>query len=670
MNNLVKHLGSFLLLLLLLTTATNLEGQKRCGTQILHNEKLENDPQYKQQFNAYEKKMTKLYKEVASRQKAACANPVFYPIAIHYDWVPSAADQVELIKLAQNQVATMNAAFNGNDCVGGANTNCFEFVIATTGHPTGSGLTDGAPAVTFGGTAGADYCPTDNGDVEPCDLSRWGGYMNITVNRLSAANRCSSLGIAQLGSDPSIGQSMAVNACAFGSTGIVASGTAGVLDGVGGDAECDCLEGTIDKGITTTHEIGHMLGLYHTFCADNGAIGPYAGTAHSGTIAAGVLCEEPAICATGCNPNGANPNPWSSGTTPAGSGPYKCDCDRLEDTPAQAYSSSGCPTTGTTVPNASESGSPSASFNNFMDYGDDACLSCFTPNQYTAIQATTIANPGYKTRAQTVMTTTTAPTVSVDDACSCENGSQLLANQVAHYKESVTITGTAGATVEVVTNTSMKNTNGVDVTGTIGTIPASGTLTFDYFRLGNSAGGPVTLEIGGVSATVRLGACTAFDDCRTVTIDEACDCRNQVTIGGINFFKETLTVTGVAGDQVNCASCPGNLKIDIIRRSVNAARIIDLGGTDVSSTDNLGTIPVSSTFSYEYLRPIGSAAETVTLNIGGTEASVMLGACSTAEQCEIALVPTMGQWALFILGLLMSSLALVYMHKRLPVITE
>lgn len=91
---------------------------------------------------------------------------------------------------------------------------------------------------------------------------------------------------------------------------------------------------TYNLGRTATHEVGHYLGLFHTFdfgCAST----------------------------SGCASNG----------------------DRICDTNPEASPTYGCPGSRTSC------GLP-APFDNYMDYTDDACMNRFTPNQANRMRCT------------------------------------------------------------------------------------------------------------------------------------------------------------------------------------------------------------------------------------------------------------------------------------------
>ncbi|GIV35169.1 MAG: hypothetical protein KatS3mg031_2704 [Chitinophagales bacterium] len=133
-------------------------------------------------------------------------------------------------------------------------------------------------------------------------------YLNIWVMRLGGTSS-GTLGYATFPWDADSINGIVIDYKAFGTTGNLLAGHEG--------------------GKTTTHEVGHWLGLFHIWGDDNGA----------------------------CNQD-----------------------DQVPDTPVQASENYGCPE----FPHISCNNGPNGDmFMNYMDYTDDACSAMFTTGQKT-----------------------------------------------------------------------------------------------------------------------------------------------------------------------------------------------------------------------------------------------------------------------------------------------
>lgn len=293
-----------------------LNAQDKCGQEQFTSQQLQKEG-YKETHSLLQKRITEKLKENReSNTVQNNSNTIIVPVAIHF---PEAveSDRDCLVALAQNQIDILNADFNAtndesanwdNDSLYYPNTNLgvanVFFCIATVNHPgnTDPNLIEGEPAVTVGYNFGNGFDYDNN----------WSGYLNILVK-----NNDIGIGYSPLMGSVSSGDAIVISPFAFG------SGSGCVLSGAVPD-------NPYVLGRTSTHEIGHFLGLRHTF--------------------SGSCISDDGILDT---PNIAIP---SGNCTQLGNMPA---CDPNEQ----------------------------ALFQNFMDYSGDTCLYMFTQGQVDVMRA-------------------------------------------------------------------------------------------------------------------------------------------------------------------------------------------------------------------------------------------------------------------------------------------
>ncbi len=228
--------------------------QKTCGTDA-QMQKMMSDPVAKQKHldlqNRFEIELAKL--QDPQNELARSTNAItFIPVAVHFPTVgANSPNKACLIQLVQNQLEILNAAFSATNPaislwtpqvqafypgtnVGNSN---MKFVLATSNHPVGTGLTNGQTAITFG----TNFLYVQNGDYR--DI-QWKGYLNIVV-------RDTSLGSGfYTGGTPNEGNLVVIKNDCFGS----GNGCPGHVPTIGWNlAE------------TLMHEVGHYFNLEHTF---------------------------------------------------------------------------------------------------------------------------------------------------------------------------------------------------------------------------------------------------------------------------------------------------------------------------------------------------------------------------------------------------------------------
>ncbi len=294
---------------------------ERCGTMPAVEYRIANDPAYA----AFNRAANEIPSENRSGQ-IPCdgTNSIVIPVAFHFGpGVLTCGDEQCLLTEVQDQLDILNASYGDNtgsaqeaicpaayqdgagNSVASTGT-CITFCLAIPPVGNAQGLDPACdPPITIGAFEGG----TSTG---ASGAPGWNGILNIFVTN----GNC--LGIADGIPGAANGDGVTVCAEAFG--------------GVDGPAGCNLDDnGVYNLGATLTHEIGHYLGLYHTFQG-------------------------------GCGTQETNPP-----------GPFD-----VLDTPAHSTDTGGEPTGCVASGCVAGTFAPTA---NFMDYTNDAGMSMFTEDQ-------------------------------------------------------------------------------------------------------------------------------------------------------------------------------------------------------------------------------------------------------------------------------------------------
>jgi hypothetical protein len=307
--------GLFLAVLLFFSGGSAvISAQQSCGTDALHEALLENSSDYARSWFAFEAAMS-----THQSARSVLDGIVTIPTVIHvmHDGTAEGVGGNVDFEQVLSAIDALNADFSG--APGGADVEV-QFCLASRtpeGNPT-NGVVRVDVSSTFSGYPQTGLI-TSPGGGSPSEwdlktLSNWPGadYLNIwVVPQMNSGGN--PLGFAYLPPITGMLDGVVLRADVFG---------------VGEDFD---LHSSANLNRTLTHEVGHYLGLYHTFNAT-------------------------ASCASvenDCNVSG----------------------DRVCDTPP------------TTTGWGCSAGCPAGMAENFMDYTSDACMSAFTEGQRDRMRA-------------------------------------------------------------------------------------------------------------------------------------------------------------------------------------------------------------------------------------------------------------------------------------------
>ncbi|MDD5148877.1 MAG: zinc metalloprotease, partial [Flavobacterium sp.] len=315
------------------------------------------------QFEAWLAPLVKKQIALRASSKTAVSTIITIPVVVHVIHNGQAIGTAPNItdNQVQSQITVLNQDYRRMlGTPGGTSTNLvaadvqIEFVLAKQ-DPDGN-PTNGIDRVNM---CQSSWSETDiNETVKPSTIWDPTQYMNMWTLKFT---RNDLLGYAQF---PNSSGLQGLNA--FGGD----ANTDGVVSrydvfGSSDFGSTFLLAAPYDKGRTMTHEVGHYLGLRHTWGDGNG---------------------HPAIPA----------DPTTTPPTPAS--PASPDCtatDYCADTPQEGYEHYDCITTYDTCP--TDIGNDMVE--NYMDYTDDACMNIFTQNQKERIMVVMANSDRRKTLA-------------------------------------------------------------------------------------------------------------------------------------------------------------------------------------------------------------------------------------------------------------------------------
>lgn len=292
---------SLVFLLSFFTNITLSQEPARCGTDEIHEFNMQNDDEYKRSYFELQKKFG-ISQNVEPTPRSFSNEVYSIPVVVHvfHDGDPLGEDSNISDEIIYDAIAALNADFMGESFFPANNTGApffnapvdvdIEFCLATVdpdGNPT-NGITRQNPDSLAGYTQTGMVTTSllaENSETALKSLCYWpvAEYCNIyVVHKLNGGG--SPLGFAYLPPTSSLRDGIVVFRGVFGFN------NNGNQDGQ--------LYGNFNENKTLTHEMGHYLGLRHTF-NNTSDCEPETNCAAQGDA----LCDTPPTTGSvGCNP--------------------------------------------------------------------------------------------------------------------------------------------------------------------------------------------------------------------------------------------------------------------------------------------------------------------------------------------------------------------------------